>query len=73
MSFADYAALKAPKKAAANARRLLASDDPRDVERGKEIAAALNGAGRCRTCGRPLSDPESVRLGEGPDCRAKRR
>lgn len=72
MSFAQYAALKAPAKAAERARRLLASDDDADVERGREIVEALNGAGRCRTCGRPLSDPESVRLGEGPDCRRKR-
>lgn len=30
--------------------------------------AALHAAGYCRRCGRPLTDPESVALGLGPDC-----
>lgn len=26
---------------------------------------------RCSNCGRPIQDPESIRFGMGPDCRAK--
>lgn len=30
--------------------------------------AGLRAAGQCQRCGRPLSDPVSVRRGVGPDC-----
>jgi hypothetical protein len=35
------------------------------------LEAALAAAGRCRRCGRTLTDPVSVEAGEGPECRAK--
>lgn len=34
-----------------------------------EVEAVLAQLGRCRICGRTLTDPVSVRLGIGPDCR----
>lgn len=35
------------------------------------LDAALGDRARCRVCGRALEDPDSVRLGIGPDCRRK--
>ena len=32
------------------------------------LEARLVGAGRCKRCGRELSDPVSVERGVGPDC-----
>lgn len=37
-----------------------------------EIRAQLKAAGKCEDCGRPLSDPESIERGYGPDCVEKR-
>lgn len=37
------------------------------------VEAELARRGACRACGRPLSDPESVRRGVGPDCAARGR
>jgi hypothetical protein len=46
--------------------RLHGRDDLADA-----FEAELALAGRCRRCGRALSDPESVRRGVGPDCYLK--
>jgi hypothetical protein len=35
------------------------------------LEADLAAAGRCRRCGRTLTDPESVAAGLGRDCRRK--
>lgn len=37
----------------------------------ESLEAELAGAGRCKRCGRPLTDPESIAAGIGPDCRSK--
>lgn len=37
----------------------------------ERIEAELVAAGRCRRCGRLLTDPESVSRGIGPDCESK--
>lgn len=37
------------------------------------LEAVLAKLGRCRRCGRTLTDPESVQYGLGPDCRGKAR
>lgn len=67
----DAYVAKWPRKAAATAEKLSASEDARDRERGAAFAAALRSAKRCRCCGIALEDPESVRLGIGPTCRKK--
>lgn len=33
-----------------------------------QLEAELTSAGRCRRCGRPLSDPVSIERGIGSDC-----
>lgn len=38
-----------------------------------DVEAELARRGACRACGRPLSDPESVSRGVGPDCAARGR
>lgn len=35
------------------------------------LEALLSHLGRCRRCGRALSDPESLRRGVGPECTRK--
>jgi hypothetical protein len=42
-----------------------------NVEAAERIELELAAARRCRRCGRTLTDPVSVELGIGPDCRAR--
>jgi hypothetical protein len=37
----------------------------------ERLEAALVAAGRCKMCGRTLTDPASLRGGIGPECRRK--
>lgn len=37
------------------------------------LSAQLKAANRCRDCGRPLEDPDSVAKGIGPDCARARK
>lgn len=65
---------RTPTKAARYLARLDAAGDDleaRHTAQRDALRAILAGAERCRVCGRELKDPESVRLGIGPDCRAK--
>jgi hypothetical protein len=41
------------------------------VDIAERIEEELADAGRCRRCGRLLTDPASIAVGLGPDCRAK--
>jgi Family of unknown function (DUF6011) len=41
------------------------------TELAEAIEQELAATGRCRICGRPLSDPVSVERGVGPDCAAR--
>lgn len=45
----------------------------RQVVEGKTLPEGytIQHAGKCCCCGRKLTDPESITLGIGPDCRAK--
>jgi hypothetical protein len=38
------------------------------LELAELFEAQLVRTGRCKRCGRPLSDPESLERGVGPDC-----
>jgi hypothetical protein len=60
--------VKHPAKLAAQARywRAKGQDDLADV-----LEAELVALGRCRRCGRGLTDPTSLKAGLGPDCREK--
>jgi hypothetical protein len=60
--------LRNPSKLARRAAYLRANGRLDDADR---LEVALVAEGRCRSCGRPLTDPESVRLGIGPDCLTK--
>jgi Family of unknown function (DUF6011)/Domain of unknown function (DUF1897) len=42
-----------------------------DDVKAEALEAQLARAHRCRRCGRPLTDPESVAAAVGPDCEAK--
>jgi hypothetical protein len=42
-----------------------------NAEAAERIEADLARLGRCKRCGRTLSEPQSVSLGIGPDCRRK--
>jgi hypothetical protein len=57
-----------PAKLAAQAAYWRAHGRPDVAERLEHDLVAM---GRCRRCGRTLSDPASVERGVGPDCRAK--
>lgn len=57
-----------PTKLAGRAQWLRANGDRAGAER---LEADLVRAGRCRRCGRALTDPESIAAGVGPDCRSK--
>lgn len=37
-------------------------------ENAERIEKLLHNANRCRCCGRTLTDPDSQKLGIGPDC-----
>ena len=41
------------------------------TDTAERIEAELVAAGRCRRCGRTLTDPDSVSRGIGPDCASK--
>ena len=41
------------------------------TDTAEALEAELVAAGRCRICGRILTDPESIAAGIGPDCRSK--
>lgn len=60
----------------ATARRFLRwaltdPDSPATRRRIESLRAGLHAAGFCRECGRTLSDPHSVEVGIGPDCRRR--
>jgi hypothetical protein len=57
-----------PTKAALAAAYWRARDRAEVAER---IEADLVRAGRCRRCGRLLTDPVSIERGVGPDCTKK--
>lgn len=54
-----------PQKLAYQARYWWANGRP---ERARQIESELYKAGRCRQCGRKLSDPLSLARGTGPEC-----
>jgi hypothetical protein len=41
------------------------------IDTAESYEAELRDQGRCRQCGRPLRDPESMARGTGPECAAK--
>ncbi len=41
------------------------------AEQAERLEAALTASGRCKCCGRRLTDPQSVNAGIGPECAAK--
>ena len=57
--------MKSPTKVARQAVWLRQRGQVADAER---LEAALRMIGRCRRCGRGLTDETSVRRGIGPDC-----
>lgn len=72
--------LRHPAKTAAQLARLKAHVDAARARgeeagafaaRAEQLEVALAAAGRCRHCGRELTDPESVRRGIGSTCWAK--
>lgn len=65
--------MKSPAKVARQAAWLRERDLPGDVHSAERLEAALVMIGRCRRCGRGLTDPDSVKRGIGPDCDRKRR
>ena len=60
--------LRRPSKLARQAAYWRDHGRPDNADR---LEAALAAEGRCRWCGRLLTDPESVSRGIGPDCLAK--
>lgn len=59
-----------PGRAAKHARYWRAHGRQDVAER---IEADLKAAGRCRVCGRELTDPASIKAGIGPDCAQRQR
>lgn len=57
-----------PAKAARAAAWYRANGKPDQAER---LEAELVAGGRCRRCGRALSDPASLEAGVGPECAGK--
>lgn len=51
--------------------RLSADERERCRREAENLDDQLRQAVRCRRCGLRLEDPESVRLGLGPDCRKR--
>ena len=64
------ARLQHPTKIARQAAYWRRAGDTGTAERLEKV---LNANGRCRRCGRALTDPESIELGEGPECRRRDR
>jgi hypothetical protein len=58
-----------PAKIAAQAQWYRAQGD---VDTAERLEAKLVVVGRCKRCGRGLTDPASVARGIGPDCRNRR-
>jgi hypothetical protein len=62
------AGVRSPYKTARAAAWYRLHGKPEQAER---LEAQLAAAGRCRRCGRTLTDPESVSRGTGRDCESK--
>lgn len=60
--------MKSPAKVDRQAAWLRERDLPGDIHSAERLEAALVMIGRCRRCGRGLTDPTSVKRGVGPDC-----